>query len=86
MSASMSSAIVAQFVHKMAALRVPPDSRTAVALSGGPDSLALAALVAWWERRKCVKAYTCCTRARRLALLCLQSLKVLLGTVACSQS
>ena len=45
----MSSAVVAQFVHKMAALRVPSDSRMAVALSGGPDSLALAALVAWWS-------------------------------------
>ena len=47
--AGMSSAVVAQFVHKMAALRVPADSRIAVALSGGPDSLAMAALVAWWS-------------------------------------
>ena len=49
MCAGMSSAVVTQFVHKMAALRVPSDSRVAVALSGGPDSLALAALMAWWS-------------------------------------
>ncbi|KAK9839686.1 hypothetical protein WJX81_006359 [Elliptochloris bilobata] len=45
----MSSTVVAHFVRKMAELRLPPDNRIAVSLSGGPDSMALAALVAWWS-------------------------------------
>lgn len=42
-------AVVEQFAQRMAALRVPRRTPVAVALSGGPDSLALAALTAWWS-------------------------------------
>ena len=43
------SAVAEHFAQRMAALRVARSTPVAVALSGGPDSLALAALTAWWS-------------------------------------
>ncbi len=42
------SSLVNIFANKMQALQIPRTQRVTVALSGGPDSLALALLTAWW--------------------------------------
>lgn len=49
MAAAGSSSMRPRFVAALRTCGLAPSDRVAVALSGGPDSLALASMTAWWQ-------------------------------------
>ena len=47
---SISARLARRFAAEMARIGLSPNSNVAVALSAGPDSMALTTLTAWWTR------------------------------------
>ena len=47
---SVSARLARRFAAEMARIGLSPESNVAVALSAGPDSMALTTLTAWWTR------------------------------------
>ena len=47
---SISARLARRFAVEMARIGLSPKSNVAVALSAGPDSMALTTLTAWWTR------------------------------------
>ena len=43
------ASLVGRFVAALRTCGLQPSNRVAVALSGGPDSLALASMTVWWQ-------------------------------------
>ena len=81
---SSSSGTLGRFVAALRGCGVQPSDRVAVALSGGPDSLALAAMTVWWHgfTRSRVSAAqpppACCRRLLLAAALFAPALRLLI--------